>query len=291
LQVPLNQTQLHCTLGRQERPAFGAGDRVSSRNVSDGGDCPRMRVGKRAEKALACASALPDVELVDAFFTLVCAKIAFVIAEIVPGAYDGVGRRVTAAYFHRNAHGSLPIGRYVSHPLTIHCGSIADVRQFLAQCRGVSPLDLFGKYRWQPPEDFERLKKGGCVDFSLWTWRQLLALGYDARFVGGKHGRYGIGHAWVEYFEDGKCFLVEPQLSRAGKRIPRLSTVRYVPKVSVAQDGEKLAYFAHQQTDFNPEWRLLLPLVLEWLAFWTLFWLKALPRFPLLLRRLWNRKS
>jgi len=166
-----------------------------------------------------------------------------------------------------------------------------DVRRFLTECRGVSPVDLFGKYRWQAPEDFERLKKGGCVDFSLWTWRQLLALGYDARFVGGKHGRYGVGHAWVEYFEDGKCFLVEPQLSRAGERIPRLSTARYQPEVSVAQEGERLLYFAHEQTEFVPGWRLLLPLVVEWLAFWTLFWVKMIPRLPRLLQRLWNRKS
>jgi len=213
-----------------------------------------------------------------------------VIAETIPGAYDGAGRRVTAAYFHRNAHGALPIGRYLSHPLTIRCDCLGDVRRFLSECRSVSPVDLFGKYRWQPPEDFERLKKGGCVDFSLWTWRQLLALGYDARFVGGRSGRYGTGHAWVEYFEDGKCFLVEPQLSKVGERIPRLTTVRYHPKVSVAQDRGKLLYFAHQQTEFVPGWRPLVSLVWQWLSFWTLFWLKNAPHLLLLLRRIWGQK-
>ena len=212
------------------------------------------------------------------------------MAETVAGAYDGVGRRVTAAYFHRNAHGALPIGRYLSHPLTIQCESVADIRWFLAQCSGVSPVDLFGKYRWQPPEDFERLKKGGCVDFSLWTWRQLLALGYDARFVGGNSGRFGIGHAWVEYFKDGKCFLVEPQLGRVGEGIPRLSTVRYRPRVSVAQDGERLLYFAHRRGEFNPGW-LLLPLVCEWLGFWTMFWLKNMHHLPHLLWRRWQRRA
>jgi predicted transglutaminase-like cysteine proteinase len=118
-------------------------------------------------------------------------KSSFVIAETIPGSYDGVGRQVTSSFFHRKApHAALPIGRYIGQPLTFKCQSIADVRRFLAACKAVSAQDLFGKRDyWQPPEEFERLKKGGCVDFSLWTWRQLLSLGYDARFVGGASGR------------------------------------------------------------------------------------------------------
>src|SRR5215467_9572465 len=214
------------------------------------------------------------------------------IAEVIPEAYDAAGRKVSQSIFLRKApHAALPLGRYVSQPLTVNCESIRDVRRFLTGCRAVSAQDLFGKRdHWQPPEEFERLKKGGCVDFSLWTWRQLLALGYDARFVGGRSGRYGTGHAWVEYFEDGKCFLVEPQLSKVGDRIPRLTTVRYHPKVSIAQDRGKLLYFAHEQTEFAPGWRPLLSLVWQWLSFWTLFWLKNAPHLLLLLRRLWRQK-
>lgn len=211
------------------------------------------------------------------------------IAETIPGAYDAIGRQVTASAFHRKApQAARPIGRYVSHPLTFKCGSIAELRRFLVTCRYVSAQDLFGKRdHWQGPEEFEQLKKGGCVDFSLWTWRQLLSLGYDARFVGGRAGRYGIGHAWVEYFENGRCFLVEPQFRMVGERIPRLTTLRYRPKLSVALDGDKLRYFVHKQTDFNPKWRSLLPLVLEWLLFWGWFWLRTIPRFPTLLVRRW----
>jgi hypothetical protein len=154
----------------------------------------------------------------------------------------------------------------------------------------MSAQDLFGKRDyWQPPEEFERLKKGGCVDFSLWTWRQLLSLGYDARFVGGAHGRYGIGHAWVEYFEDGKCFLVEPQLRVVGERMPRLSTLRYSPRISIALDAGKLRYFVHKPPDFKPTWSFLLPLILEWLFFWGRFWLRTIPRMPKLLLKRWLR--
>jgi len=216
-------------------------------------------------------------------------KSSFVIAETIPGSYDGVGRQVTSSFFHRKApDAALPIGRYIGQPLTFKCQSIEEVRRFLAGCKAVSAQELFGKRDyWQPPEEFERLKKGGCVDFSLWTWRQLLSLGYDARFVGGARGRYGIGHAWVEYFENGKCFLVEPQLRRVGERIPRLSTLCYRPKLSIAMNGEKLRYFVHQQPDFQPAWSFLLPLVLDWLVFWGWFWLRTIPRMPKLLLRRW----
>jgi hypothetical protein len=214
-----------------------------------------------------------------------------VIAEIIPAAYDGVGRQVSPSFFRRKApHAALPIGRYVSQPLTVKCESIHEVRRFLAGCRAVSAQDLFGKRdHWQPPEEFERLKKGGCVDFSLWTWRQLVSLGYDARFVGGSCGRYGVGHAWVEYFRDGKCFLVEPQLRMVGDRMPRLTTLRYKPKLSVTWDGETLKYFVHKGSDFNPSWRLLGPLVWEWLVSWVWFWLRMIPRLPLFARNLWKR--
>jgi len=117
------------------------------------------------------------------------------------------------------------------------------------------------------------------------------ALGYDARFVGGSCGRYGEGHAWVEYFRDGKCFLIEPQLRMVGDRMPRLTTLRYKPKLSVALDEETLKYFVHKDRDFSPSWRLIVPLVWEWLAFWVWFWLRLTPRLPLFVRNLWKRRA
>jgi hypothetical protein len=48
----------------------------------------------------------------------------------------------------------------------------------------VSDQELLGKLDyWQPPEDFEKRKKGDCEDFALWTWRQLLDMGYGAPLV------------------------------------------------------------------------------------------------------------
>src|SRR5579862_325985 len=135
------------------------------------------------------------------------------IAEIIPEIYDARGRQVSQPFLkHKGPHPTFPMGRYVSQPLTIRCETLEDVRQFLRNCRGVSDKELFGKEEyWQPPEEFERRKAGDCEDFSLWTWRQLLSMGFDVRIVFGRHGRYGIGHAWVMFFQEGTCYLLEPQ--------------------------------------------------------------------------------
>lgn len=204
------------------------------------------------------------------------------IAEIIPEAYDAKGRQVSQPFLKRKGpHPTFPMGRYISQPLTITCATMSDVRNFLAGCKYVSDKDLFGRDDyWQPPEEFEQKRQGDCEDFALWTWRQLLEMGYDARFTGGSCGRYGEGHAWVEFFEKGKCFLVEPQFRKIGMEMPRLATLRYKPKLSVSWDGRTIRYFAHKDQSSYISWRRLLPLVCEYLLFWSGFWLKNFHRIP-----------
>ena len=161
------------------------------------------------------------------------------------------------------------------------CNTIADIRAFLISCNYVSDQELFGKRDyWQPPEEFERRKKGDCEDFALWTWRQLLNLGYDARFIGGSAGRYGAGHAWVQYFQEGKCYLLEPLCSRVGYTIPRLSTLRYEPRISVSWDGKTLRYFAHKKPESRMRWSTLIPLIPEYVSFWSYIWLRTVLHLP-----------
>lgn len=209
------------------------------------------------------------------------------IAGIVPEAYDAVGRQVSQPFSRRKGpHPTFPIGRYVSQPLTIQCTTISELRKFLAGCKYVSDEELFRKKDyWQPPEDFEKRKKGDCEDFALWTWRQLLSMGYNARFIGGSAGRYGTGHAWVEYLQEGKWYLLEPLYCRIGPEMPRLSTLRYEPKFSVSWDGEKLRYFSHKKPTAPVGWVQVAPLVFEYLIFWSWFWLKNGYRLP---RLIWN---
>jgi hypothetical protein len=216
------------------------------------------------------------------------------IAEIIPEAYDAAGKQVSQSFFQRHApNAGVPFGRYISQPLTVKCESMRDVRRFLSKCQYVTAKKLFGKkYHWQPPEEFETLKKGACVEFSLWTWRQMLSLGYDARFVGGSHGRYGEGHACVEYFQADKCYLVEPLLRLAGEKLPRLSTLRYSPKMSVSWDGNNLKYFTHKHQEFFPSWPSVVPLAWEWLLFWGWLWIRVIVRLSFGIgRKLWRKAS
>ncbi len=212
------------------------------------------------------------------------------IAEIIPEAYDSAGHQVSNPFHRRKGlQPTFPMGRYVSQSLTVKCSTIDDLRQFLRTCEYVSDKELFDKDEyWQPPEEFEKRKKGDCEDFALWTWRQLLDMGYDARFVCGPHGRYGIGHAWVEYFQDGKCFLLEPLFRKIGDTMPRLKTLRYRPKLSVSWDGKTLKYFAHKKQGAL-DWHIVAPLIPEYLSFWFWFWFKNFYRLPQIMWRMLRR--
>ncbi|MGA8272327.1 MAG: transglutaminase domain-containing protein [Candidatus Sulfotelmatobacter sp.] len=208
------------------------------------------------------------------------------IAEIIPQAYDAEGKQVSQPFWKRKGpHPTFPMGRYVSQPLTVKCGTILDVRRFLAGCKYVSDKELFDREDyWQPPEEFEQRKQGDCEDFALWTWRQLLSMGYDARFVGGSAGRYGAGHAWVEYFEDGKCYLLEPLANRVGA-MPRLSTLRYSPKLSVSWDGKTIRYFSHKKPNSPLTARAVAPLLPDYLIFWAFLLAANFFRLP---RTVWK---
>lgn len=175
------------------------------------------------------------------------------------------------------------MARFVTAPLKQTCSDIRDIVRFLRRCNYVLDKEQFDREDyWLPPEEFETTRKGDCEDFALWTWRQLIDLGYRARFVVGVHGRYGEGHAWVTFEKDGKHFLVEPMASVVGDRLPRLSTLRYEPETSVEWDGEKMHYFAHEKQVYDPGILEVLPLALDWALFWSAVWLGLHVRIVLL---------
>ena len=94
------------------------------------------------------------------------------------------------------------------------------------------------------PEEFEQKRRGDCDDFALWTWKQLLGLGYNARFVTGVAGRYREGHASVSFRVLDRVYIVEPLLARY-RKFPRLETLRYQPIVSVEITGSQVKFFEH----------------------------------------------
>src|SRR2546423_1001091 len=120
------------------------------------------------------------------------------IAEVLPDRYDISGRKVFRPDQRRHGlRSTAPFGRYISQPLSVHCRDMNELRRFLLTCKQVSDEEQFGKPDyWQPPEEFEKTRKGDCDCYALWTWRQLVEMGVDsARFVAGRVGRFGAGHA------------------------------------------------------------------------------------------------
>jgi hypothetical protein len=193
-----------------------------------------------------------------------------VIAEVFSTKYDGAGRPVFRPGKRRYGMfaPNSPMGRHVTQPLSVICQDLDDVRRFLQTCRYVSDQVQFGRRDyWMPPEQFEQRRQGDCEDFALWTWRQLLRLGYPARFVCGHGGRYGDGHAWVTFERDGRTFIVEALAARAGPTFPRLSTLRYKPRISVSWDGKALRYFEHAPAG-EASFTDVVPHLGEWIVFW-----------------------
>jgi hypothetical protein len=208
-----------------------------------------------------------------------------VIAEIIPSIYDVAGRPAGAPITRKRKRlfcGTFPPGRYVSQPLSEQCSTIKELQRFLSKCKYVSDEKQFGKKDyWMPPEEFEERRKGDCEDFALWTWRQLLGMGYKARYVVGQSGKYGEGHAWVTIEEDGKHFIVEPLAWYVGCTLPRLSVARYEPEGSIEWDGRNLCYFIHEKPESGVPVLEFMLLVGEWLLFWAWFWLRFACRMAL----------
>jgi hypothetical protein len=125
---------------------------------------------------------------------------------------------------------------------------VDEMKTWLASCQYISDDVLFNERDvWQHPLTFERLKKGDCEDFSLWTWRQLVEKGYDAEFVAGwsihPGGEYK-GHTWVIYKDEGTSYLFDAVARDLDEMAKPLDSVRewYVPQVSVDQQLSQFVY-------------------------------------------------
>lgn len=95
-----------------------------------------------------------------------------------PGAYDAEGRKVFRPFGMPPGTSAHISPRSLSHPLSIHCHSVEDDRQFLKTCKGVSDKEQFGRDDyWQPPERFEQIKKGDCDDFAFWDLAAVHGIG------------------------------------------------------------------------------------------------------------------
>lgn len=213
------------------------------------------------------------------------------IFEVKPEAYDAEGLQVGKP--NRRKHcawrPTFPLGLYVKRPLTITCEDLDEVKAFLRTCRYVPDFQQFDRLDyWFPPDEFEKARKGDCEDFALWTWRQLMNMGYQARFVTGKVGwLIAMGHAWVTFAEDGRVFIVEATTPRWRWR-PYFLRHSYHPDVSVEWDGKRIKYYEHERRGCVPQPLLIIPFTLEWLLYCVLFGPLRIIRLHLFLRRAWK---
>jgi hypothetical protein len=157
---------------------------------------------------------------------------------------------------------------YLTQPLTVACKDLDEIRRFLAGCRYVSDKEQFEvPDYWMPPEEFERRKRGDCECAALWAWRQLLGLGYEARFVVGDSGAFGHRHAWVTFQDGDQWYALEPFRAWLSPSMPRLHTLFYQPAVSASWDGERIHYYEHQSVRYLPRAPQVAALLMEATAY------------------------
>ncbi|MFQ5569275.1 MAG: hypothetical protein ACE5G0_06345 [Rhodothermales bacterium] len=135
---------------------------------------------------------------------------------------------------------------YFEGKSVVEVRSIEEIQEWLLGCGYARDPDLFHEADfWQHPCTFEQLRKGDCEDFSLWAWRKMVRLGYDAEFVAGRSlhpGCQAVGHTWVLFRQDGRTYLFDTIMQDREEMIRPLEEVahEYNPEVSV--DGTLTRY-------------------------------------------------
>jgi hypothetical protein len=202
--------------------------------------------------------------------------------EIILDAYDVHGRKSYKPHLKKQFFPpTFPFGRYVSQPLRVQCASLLELQKFLVSCKAMSDKEAFGKDDyWLPPDKFEMEKKGDCDDFALWTWRQLMQMGFPARFVAGRYGRYREGHAWVQFEKDGKPMMADPLFRLFKNTPPHISTLWYEPIYSVEWQHNQITFYSHTKPAFSLPLSSLIPMSWEWIYFWSRVWLRVAMHSP-----------
>ncbi|MEZ4703087.1 MAG: hypothetical protein R2834_22355 [Rhodothermales bacterium] len=141
-----------------------------------------------------------------------------------------------------------PFSWYFSGSLSDSVRSIDDVRQWVLDCDYARDVDQFDAVDyWQHPLLFERKRVGDCEDFSLWTWRRLVELGYDAEFVAGwiqSDDCTRVGHTWVMLRDGDEALLFDPVIREPERVVMPLEALeeRYIPHVSVDRALQGFVY-------------------------------------------------
>lgn len=144
----------------------------------------------------------------------------------------------------------------------IDTGNMAmdDMKYWLGECQYVPDQELFEERDvWQHPITFERLRRGDCEDFSLWTWRKLVESGMEAEFCAGWSVHPGDeyrGHTWVLFREGEDTFLFDPVTLDRHRMVQPLDEVSqwYVPQVSIDGGLNQFVYGGYYNS-LRPTWQ------------------------------------
>jgi hypothetical protein len=113
--------------------------------------------------------------------------------------------------YHRVSPGSRHnFDWYFEGGSDVQVNSVEDVVDWLRSCEYESDMSLFNERDfWQHPRTFERLRRGDCEDFALWSWRKLTEIGVEAKVYVGRYAGSRTGHAWVVFTKDGLDYLLD----------------------------------------------------------------------------------
>ncbi len=131
----------------------------------------------------------------------------------------------------------------LNSPLNFQAKRMTQIDDWINKGKYLSDERLYGESdKWQIPSEFEKIRRGDCEDFALWTWVQLLRMNIHARFMLGGLYSNELNHAWVcIYGRDGvKVFECTP--SEFNVAIDTRNAPEYTPVLSV---DKSLTWYLH----------------------------------------------
>jgi predicted transglutaminase-like cysteine proteinase len=137
---------------------------------------------------------------------------------------------------------------YFQGESTVDVRRVEDMVGWLQQCEYTSDQDAYQVTDfWQHPRTFELMRRGDCEDFALWAWRKLIELGFDAQFVVGYAvvgPEAGRRHAWVQFHDGERDYLLEPCQRSAEHAVRPLEDVRdaYFPEYGVDARRQRFTF-------------------------------------------------
>lgn len=157
------------------------------------------------------------------------------------------GENIDISNIHEktNFNPSIPMEHFLYCEINHYFHKINELQKFLCECKYKADKD---KYEcedfWMTPNEFECEKEGDCEDFALYTWRQLLHMGYDARFIVGFVSG-NKGHAWCSAVIKNKTYFIEPLMAKLPV-LPLFFFNNYQSVVSVGVRNYRLVYYYHK---------------------------------------------